>query len=99
MSAQQALRARRDVLVARAAAQREDSARGVGALERTFGGVDRTLTRLRHLKWLPPVLGVGLGLVVLMAPRSSRVSRWIRGAISAWHVARSGLSLVAGRRP
>ncbi len=92
------LRARRAELVAEAAAQREEIARGFGGWRKTFDGVDRVLEIVGRAKRLSPVLGVGVGLVALLATRSGRARGLFRGATTAWRSTRSALRFVSGLR-
>jgi len=94
----EAHRSRREELVTRSAAQRDEIARGVESWKKALNGVDRVVGVLGYASRIAPLLGAGLGLVTLLAARSKSASRWIRDATTAWRSARSVVSFVAGLR-
>lgn len=90
--------ARRERLVARAAVQRGELARSLVGWRPAAQGADRMLGVLSAAKRLGPLIGLALGLSTLLAARSSRAGRVLRGATSAWQATRSMISAIRSIR-
>ena len=98
--ARDALMTRRAALVARAAVQRDDLARQLGAWEPAFDRIDRAMAWLgrlrRHAR--PLAVGVAVLFAVLAARRPPSLTPWIRGGANAWRVGRTALGWIAALR-
>jgi hypothetical protein len=100
VSARAALDARREVLEARAAAERDAISAELEGWQRTLAGADRGLNWIAALRRYVPVAGVGagLGLTALALARPRLVAGAFAGGLALWRVGRSVGRIFAGTR-
>jgi len=83
-----AVHERRARLLERAAGEREDLARQLGAWRTPLGVVDQGLAIVRAVKRSAPVIGIGMGLATaaLAFVRPASISGWLDGGRAVWRM-------------
>ena len=86
MSGREANRARRALLVERAAIERDELADRIAPWQKPLTAVDQGLALLAALKRNAPLLGAGLGagMAALAFVRPATIGGWFRGGQALW---------------
>jgi len=84
----EAVHARRARLLERAASERDDLARQLGAWRMPLGVVDQGLAIVRVLKRSAPVIGIGMGVATaaLAFVRPASIRGWLDGGRAVWRM-------------